>query len=109
MRIDVIRYGGGSAPFAEFLESNGLRVEVRERSITGYATARFYAHLPGVEVMDRGMFRSSTESGDSPELAVRKLAKALQGERVAIDAYKPERREVDVPNELTFPEGWSLE
>lgn len=109
MRVDVQRFGGGPASFDEFLATNGLRVEVRERSIKGYSRARFYAYLPDVEAMEHGMLTSVTESGDSATAAVRSLATALQGARIAIKAFAPERRELNVPNELTFPEGWVLE
>lgn len=49
--------------------------------------------------MERGMLRGVGGNGNTPEAAIADYASELRGKRIAIDAYKPTRREIQCPNE----------
>ncbi len=53
-----------------------------------------------VEVMENGMLGGKGGNGDTIEEATSDLARSLAGNRVAIGAYGPDRKNVDVPNDF---------
>ena len=104
MRVDIHLFGGGEKSLEAFADAHALTMIVRERGEhSSRYGKRFYAHFDGVEVMDRGMLVTDTGNGDTPEEAIEDYLGRLRGKRIAIRAYRPERVEVDVPNELGKP------
>lgn len=78
-------------------------IEVCERSLNS-CLPRFYTSLRRVEVMTRGILSSVLGNGDTPEEAMRDYARQLAGYRVAVNAYTPEREELDIPNDFHHEE-----
>lgn len=99
MKVTVNRVGGGPVKFSEFLERNGLDIEVQERAKPGNLARYWCRCRPITEVMKDGMLGSPGGNGETPAEAIADLARAYAGERLAIRAYHDDRREVQCPNE----------
>ncbi len=101
MKLRVEYHGGRPAiGLQEFADKYELEMKVRERSAS-IGLSRFYCSFPNVEVMERGMLVGICGNGDTVQAALQDYAKQLAGKCVAIGAYTRERRNVDVPNQVT--------
>jgi hypothetical protein len=90
----------------EFAELHGLTMEVRERSkrqmqFNG-GLSRYFASFDRVEVMEGGMLSCQSGNGDTPAEAIAAYLPTIVGQRIVVNAMRPSRKEIDVPNELTF-------
>ena len=103
MKITIKKFGGDvPTEIGAFADFYGLEMVVRERD-AGFCTgSRFYAEFMGAEVMERGFLVSCYGDGSSPNEAIAAYAKELAGKRVAIDPMRPQRRNIDVPNDLHY-------
>ena len=98
MSVAIKKFGAGQPEtLTEFATLHGLVIEVLERSRV-LGSHRYCASLERVEIMDRSCLIGAHGNGSSPDEAMAAYARELAGRRIAIDAYKPERREIDVPN-----------
>lgn len=61
---------------------------------------RWVASIPRGEIMVDGCLLSALGSGATPAEALVELALALQGTRIAVGAYTPDRSEYLVPDNL---------
>ena len=80
----------------EFASLMGLEIKVRERSRESRLPP-YYASFERAEVMSNGCLVSMTGDGESPEAAIADYAAKISGERLAIDACTPRRREIVCP------------
>lgn len=85
-----------------FAEEHGLKIEVFERSPTWYcgtnfAQNRWYAHFAGVDVMEPHVLVGKHGNGATPYKAVRDYAKQISEQHLAVDAFKPNRRNIIAP------------
>ena len=112
----IKRFGAGEPETLNgFAEKYGLQILVKERSSSlnrdgrlssGVKFTRYMASLRRqsdsaiVEVMENGMLCGKSGNGDTIEEAASDLARSLAGNRVAIGAYGPDRKNVDVPNDF---------
>lgn len=90
MKITIERRGGGPVRFSDFAASKGLDVLVTERDRSAHS--RYYARFPNVEIVERGCLSSVVGDGKTPEEAIANYAQRLLGERIVVDAYRPEPR-----------------
>lgn len=104
MKVTIQRFGGDvPADLAGFADYHGLEMVVRERDAEfAGGNWRFYAHFKDAEVMERGCLCGEFGNGATPDLAMRDYAIRIAGKRIAIDARRACRRNIDVPNDLHF-------
>lgn len=100
MKIEMHEVGGGRKSLEAFAEQHGLVMEVRERP-KSFGLARYLAHFKDVEVMRDGVLVGKFGNGDTPDEAIADYARQIEGHRLAYRAYQPDRREMQVPNDLT--------
>lgn len=99
--MEIKKFGAGEPELLmEFADRHKLKLEIRERGADRYKLPRYFASFPNVEVMRDGMLSGGAGNGSTPDEAASDYALQLAGRRVAIDAYKPNRREIDVPNDF---------
>ena len=72
-----------------------LVVTERPRSITH--VDRFYAKFRNVEIMESGTLRSTFGNGNTPEEAIADYWPRISGQKIAGDAHKDSRSEIQVP------------
>lgn len=75
----------------DFADQHGLVMDLREYDY-GWA-----ASFEGAEVMRNGCLVGEYGVGKDQRLAIADYARKLSGKRIAIDAFTPLRREIDVP------------
>lgn len=105
MKIEAIH--GSDMTFDEWISSHGLELIAVERPNWCHvrstpeqtAASRWYVHAKGVEVMDRSMLVGEHGNGPTPEAAKADYERVLRGKRVCVNAMRPERREIQCPNE----------
>jgi hypothetical protein len=99
VRIELNRLGGGPVKFEDFADQNGLVMEVTERGSRATPQARFYARFRHVEVMESGCLVGMFGNGATPEQAIKNYKDRLRGEKIAVHALNPGRREIQCPME----------
>lgn len=104
MKIESDLHGGGPVTFDAFAEKNGLTMRVKERPMK-LNLPRYYAYFDGVEVTDGVFLVSVFGNGMTPGEAIASYAMKLLGQRIAVDANKKQRREIECPNEWLPGEG----
>lgn len=78
-----------------FAERHDLTLLVMRRSIG--TPHHFYCHFENCEVMQSGMLVGAYGNGHTEAEAISDYATKISGARIAIDAMRPSRREIDVP------------
>jgi hypothetical protein len=102
MKLNIKRVGGGPVTLEEFADRHGLEMEVHERQ-KHIGLRRYYAHFKDAEVGEGGMLIGTAGNGDTPEEAIADYADEIAGRRLVIRAARPERRELECPNEWLTP------
>lgn len=96
MKID--RKDVPSMTIEQFADSYNLTMKVCERRVPIDHPSRYYAHFESCEVMsDDGFIFDEFGNGVTAEKAIADYADRIQLKSIVIDAYTPERREIDVP------------
>ena len=81
----------------EFADHYRLTMEVRERSLSLHYLGRYMASFEDAEVKDGSVLISTFGNGDTPEEAISDYARQIEGKLMVIDAFKPNRNEIWVP------------
>jgi len=89
----------------EFADANQLVMEVRERGLPVGDRMRYYACFKSAEVMESGCLVGAHGDGATPEEAIEDYAAEISTKRIAVDAWKPARREILVPRLVKKPDG----
>jgi hypothetical protein len=87
----------------EFAKRHGFHITINERTRVQaeFAGTRFYAHFDGVEEKDDCILRSASGQGNTPQEALDKYCRMIEGKLLVKDAYGKERQEVWVNCNLT--------
>lgn len=104
MKIETKYHAGGAMSIDAFADTHGLTMEVVERPRRlwqGNENFRYYASFKYTEVSEPNVLVSAYGDGKTPEQAIRSYAREIAGRRIVVDAFRPTRREIEVPNELT--------
>ena len=80
-----------------FAVEHGLTMEIHERPRPEGDRGRFYAHFKFCDVMENGCLVGMYGDGATDEDAIRNYAARISLRRIALNAYTPERREIEVP------------
>lgn len=91
----------------DFAEANRLTMEVRERKVPLGSPNRFYARFASSETKEYagdGILSGTYGSGATEAEAIADYAKEISLKLLVLDAWKPTRREIEVPR-LTAPLG----
>lgn len=82
-----------------FAEAHGLEIEVklRPKQFRRGSGDRFYASIPNAEVLDGSVLVGAFGNGDTEEEAIANYARRISERRIALDALRPGRRELTVP------------
>jgi hypothetical protein len=80
----------------EFAELHDLTMEINERP-NSVPTMRFYASFKHTEVMLGRCLGSVSGDGETIEEAIQAYAQNISLQKIAVDAFKSNRREIDVP------------
>lgn len=101
MKTETELRGGGPCTLEEFAERYGLVMAVSERSLAEHSVhVRFTAHFKCVEVKTDGhMLAGYFGNGPTPEIAIQDYGRKIAGRRLVFNAYTPDRKEFDAPNE----------
>lgn len=87
-----------SSSLADFADRHGLIMTVRERADRKTSHYPPYsARFENVEIKHGQMLEGCSGNGDTPEEAIRFYTEKISGKTIAIDAFKPTRREIQVP------------
>ncbi len=86
-----------------FAENNGLEMEIHERKKPIGDPSRYYAHFKNCEEKDGGCLRGSFGNGATPEEAIKDYANEINLKTIVIDAFSPNRREIEVPRIVLSP------
>lgn len=100
--MNIIKEFIPTCTFDEFADQHGLVMLIKERAVDGKLIgpdARYFAHFKDSDVSEPGVLIGRYGNGASPEKAIEQYARELIGARLVIDAYTPERREIQCPNE----------
>lgn len=91
--------------FEDFAAKHGLTMRVNERpaSIGLGPSRRYYASFVGAEVKDGPFLRGEYGDGVTKAEAISNYSRIILGQRLVIDAYTKERREIQCPNEWSTP------
>jgi hypothetical protein len=88
--------------FDRFCERHDLTVEIDERP-RWICLPRYIASIKNGETMRDGCLLGTYGNGDTEVSAVKDLERKLRGERLAVGAMTPERRNIQCPNEWEEP------
>jgi hypothetical protein len=81
----------------DFSDRHGLTMVVKERPTDVRSPFRYFACFKDAEVMEHGMLCSAIGNGATPEAAIGEYARRISLKRLAINAFGPERHEINVP------------
>lgn len=89
----------------EFADANQLVMEVKERPLPVGNKMRYYAGFKNAEVMESGCLVGAHGNGATPEEAIEDYAAEISTKKIAVDAWKPARREIVVPRLVKKKDG----
>ena len=85
-------------PVEDFADTHGLVMEINERrNAAETGLPRYYAHFEHVNVKEGCCLSSTFGNGNTPDEAIANYAKELSEKRLVVNAYKPDRKEIDAP------------
>jgi hypothetical protein len=80
-----------------FADEHGLVMDVHERRFDLGHARRFYAAFRHAEIKDGCILRGAYGDGATEQDAIAAYAREISMKRLVIDAYRPSRREIEVP------------
>lgn len=82
-----------------FAVAHDLTMEVVERGadMRTFVGSRYYANFVNVEVKEGNMLSSAFGNGNTPALAIAEYTRRISEKLLIVDAYKPQRREIQAP------------
>lgn len=92
----------------DFAQANNLEIEVKERPYLEGHEARYFADFTESEIMENGYLVGAYGDGRTIDEAIAAWAERVSLCRIAVRAYKPDRREIQVPR-LTYTQKKSHE
>jgi len=85
-------------PIEDFADMHGLVMEINERrNAAANRLHRYYANFQHTEVKDGGFLCSAFGNGNTPDEAVADYAREISEKRLVLNAYTPDRKEIDAP------------
>lgn len=84
-----------SSSISDFANRHGLTMTVQECATP--ARSRYVAQFDDVEIVKGNMLESASGYGDTPADAIARYVERISGKTIAIDAFKPTRRNIKVP------------
>jgi hypothetical protein len=102
MKVTINRFGDGPDSLQEFADKHGLELVVDERSMPCSPASRYHASFAGTEIKEGPFLSGAYGDGHTPNEAIQNYAMKLRGKTLVVDAYKPTRCEIKVPNELYY-------
>ncbi len=83
---------------ARFADKHKVTMMVGERDPGWARESKFFAHFePSPEIMRDGFLVGSFGDGATPNEAIANFAKEISGKRIVFNAYRKNRKEIDVP------------
>jgi len=89
-----------SMTIEQFADVHNLVMEVHERRRPEGDPLRYYASFEHVEIGGDGFLRGEFGNGRTPDEAIANYAAVITLKHIVVEAYTPERREIDVPRLL---------
>lgn len=103
MQIEKREVGGGIKALHTFADEHELVMELTERP-KAYGLSRWCARFKQVEIKGDGVLIGAHGDGDTQEAAIADYARRIEGHVLVFRAFHPERKEIQVPNDLTVDE-----
>lgn len=101
MKVVLHRTAPAPVSFEQFAVFHRLELHCFERSKTIQPDdrGRWYAHFRSCEVKQGNMLSGTYGEGPDPNAAIDDYAKILRGRLLVVNAYSPDRREIQCPAE----------
>lgn len=97
MKIVLDKIESSGLTLEQFADKYGLTMRVEERRYRDLP--RYHAAFDGVEVIEGLSLAGVHGNGETPGSAIADYAVRLRGQRIAVDAFRPTRREIQCPRE----------
>lgn len=90
----------------DFAVAHGLTLKVSKfvPEVIAQGRGPYFGQFDRVEVMEGGELKSSYEEGKSIDEILKRLCKFLSNKRIAVNAYKSNRQEIEVPELYHVPD-----
>lgn len=85
-----------SSSISDFADRHGLTMTVRECA-TPAVCGRYVAQFDDVEIAKGNMVESARGFGNTPVQAIARCVERISGKTIVINAFRPTRREIQVP------------
>lgn len=96
--MKIERKTKASMSIEEFADMYVLTMVIVERDLPKDEQSKYYAYFKNSEVRKGIMLSGSYGNGSTEDEAIRNYAKEISGKCLVIDAYKTERRDINVPH-----------